>query len=129
MTLSGKGRRAKGAAFERDVANRFREVWPGAERNIAQTRTAAKEGGDVLGVPFHVECKKGRADIQAAMRQAMDDCDGSAPCVVVSCRDRAPEGVLVTMRWADWLAMASAAAQAEMPGDPIVVPVARKVSA
>lgn len=103
MPLSGAGRRAKGAAFEREVADSLRSLWLEARRNLSQTRSAAREGGDILDVaPYHVECKRGAATIQSAMRQAARDCGGNIP-VVISRQDRGES--LVTMRLDDWKAL------------------------
>ena len=109
MAISGAGRRAKGAAFEREIADALRRIWPDARRNLSQTRSAKQEGGDVLGVsPYHVECKRGVATIQSAMRQACADsqsataADGNVP-VVVSRQDRGQ--TLVTMLLDDWLTL------------------------
>ena len=109
MAISGAGRRAKGAAFEREVADALRRIWPDARRNLSQTRSAAQEGGDILDVgPYHVECKRGVATIQSAMRQACADsanataAQGNIP-VVVSRQDRGQ--TLVTMLLDDWLTL------------------------
>lgn len=56
----GKQNRARGQAFERTVAKELAKVWPEARRNLSQTRTAKKEGGDILGVPMYVEVKSGK---------------------------------------------------------------------
>lgn len=103
MPISGAGRRAKGAAYEREIADALRPIWPYARRNLSQTRSAAREGGDVIGVaPYHVECKRGAATIQSAMRQAARDCGAAVP-VVISRQDRGES--LVTMRLNDWKAL------------------------
>jgi hypothetical protein len=108
MTISGKGRRDKGASFEREVAEMLRPIWPAARRNLSQTRTAKVEGGDVQNThPFHIECKRGVATIQSAMRQAMRDCAESCAPVVVSRQDRGD--TLVTMLAADWMSLVAAA--------------------
>lgn len=99
---AGKLARAKGAQFERDVVNAFKAVWPEARRNLSQTRTARREGADVLGVPFWAELKCGkRIDLDEALAQAERDALGmtfatgsSAPlvaqlrCIVIAKRDR-----------------------------------------
>lgn len=109
MAISGAGRRAKGAAFEREIADALRRIWPDARRNLSQTRSAKQEGGDILDVaPYHVECKRGAATIQSAMRQACADSQGATAAqgnipVVVSRQDRGQ--TLVTMLLDDWLAL------------------------
>jgi len=108
MAISGKGRRNKGAAFEREVAEMLRPVWPAARRNLSQTRTAKVEGGDVQNThPFHIKCKRGAATIQSAMRQAARDCAESCAPVVASRQDRGD--TLVTMLASDWMALVAAA--------------------
>ena len=49
-------RRAKGHAFERQVAKDMREFYPEAKRGF-QTRGGGKEQADVIGTPFQLECK------------------------------------------------------------------------
>lgn len=79
----GRQNRARGQAFEREVAKLLRSLWPDAERNIAQARTARREGCDVEGTPWWVECKSGRGiDWRAALEQAERDTDGRR-CVVI----------------------------------------------
>lgn len=56
---NGRRSRAKGAQWERDVVNMLRAIYPGASRNLAQTRSAAREGPDILGTPFWCELKCG----------------------------------------------------------------------
>jgi hypothetical protein len=95
--------RKKGANYERWVAHRLAEVWPGAKRGY-QFR-GGDEQADVTGTPFHVEAKHRRnVSIQAAMQQAIDDSSGQWP-VVVS-RDNHGDD-LVTMRLDDWLTLAA----------------------
>jgi hypothetical protein len=130
---NGRRSRAKGHAFERWVVAELQRVGLPAERNIAQVRTAAREGCDVEGSEWWIECKVGAApDPRAAYAQASADrdrCDEERPVVVVWKRDRHEAmatcalgdisdggmwtGVvwtgawpLVTMRFADWLELA-----------------------
>ena len=85
MTTSRNGKRSrrKGAAWERDLATILRSVYPKAERCIAQSRTAKREGCDVEGTPFWIESKVGaRPDILGAVRQAQADTDGRSVLIV-----------------------------------------------
>jgi hypothetical protein len=103
VSLSGKGRRTKGAAFERYVAWLMRRIFPSAERTIAQTRSAKREGGDVLNCgPYHVEAKHGTATVYSAMRQAERDCAAGRTPIVVS-KPNGGREVYVTMRLDDFL--------------------------
>lgn len=109
-TASQNGRRSrtKGAVFEREVAAALRGIYPGAERCIAQSRTAAREGCDVEGTPFFIECKVGgRPNVLAAMRQARRD-RGQAdarPVLVVAQRTREP--ATVTMELEEFIEIVS----------------------
>lgn len=68
----GRYERRKGATFEREIANAFREVFPDARRGIGQSRSAG-EVPDVDGTPFWIECKRGKScSVHAAMAQAVN---------------------------------------------------------
>jgi hypothetical protein len=58
---NGKRSRSKGHAWERAVSDALRAIWPDARRNLSQTRSARREGPDILGVPqgLWIECKCG----------------------------------------------------------------------
>lgn len=92
--------RRKGASWERDLANRWREkLYPDARRGIGQARSGG-EVCDVESTPWWCELKVGqRPDILGAMRQAVKATDGRPPLVVVK-RDR--EEPLVCMRLEDF---------------------------
>lgn len=66
----GRQNRARGQAFERLVAKELAKVWPEARRNLSQTRTAKKEGGDILGTPHFWECKSGQWSLSADLAKA-----------------------------------------------------------
>jgi hypothetical protein len=128
---NGKRARRKGISFELEVVKALQGIGIAAERNIAQTRTAAREGCDVEGTPWWLELSCGAApDPRAKYAQAMRDWYGNAddlrPIVVVTKRDRCEpivtvaacelaawytgeamgrqmDGPLVTLRFADWL--------------------------
>jgi hypothetical protein len=98
-TASQNGRRSrmKGAAFERDVARLLLPLFPGAERCLAQTRTAKRGGCDVEGTPYWLELTCGAdADSRAEAKwaQACADTDGR-PVVVVVRPDRRQPWVLM----------------------------------
>lgn len=81
--------RRKGASFERELAARWRDsgLYPDARRNLSQSRSAAREGGDVLGTPWHVEAKhEARPAPIAALRQGMRDAGGKPVLVVTNVR-------------------------------------------
>lgn len=85
--MSGRRSRNKGAAYERELANRWSEngTFPEARRGIGQARSAS-EVSDVEGTKFWVEAKcKARPNPFRAMEQAEEATDGR-PCVVVACR-------------------------------------------
>lgn len=78
--------RTKGAAYERQIVHVLSAIWPAARRNLSQTRGARREGGDVLGTPYHVECKHKRAlSLDDALAQAEAD-SGGAPAIVIARR-------------------------------------------
>ena len=110
---NGKRSRAKGVAFERWVVRELQRIGLPAERNIAQSRTAAREGCDVEGSPWWIECKVGaNPSYEAAFLQAVGDQNTQAisarvrdvrPIVVVWRKDRheamATFGADETARW------------------------------
>lgn len=100
----GRNNRAKGAQFERDVAERLRAIFPGARRTIGQARTGA-EAPDVDGTPYWIECGMGaHVTAEKKLAQAIADemqQDTRRPPVAVT---RKPRGdAMVTMRWEDFL--------------------------
>lgn len=106
--------RRKGAAWERDLANRWKNsgLYPKARRGTGQARKDAHVP-DVDGTPWWVECKVGqRPNLLGALRQAEDARDAAAlndrghrPVLVVAKLDR--QGSMVLMRLADFEAMAA----------------------
>lgn len=107
MATRGKGARAKGANFERKVANDLTAL-TGVEfkRGLGQSRNGGKEAPDVYSDTFpwlHIECKNQKiCNIKAAMAQAVEDIGNSDNIPVVVSRDTGKE-TLVTMRWDDWV--------------------------
>jgi hypothetical protein len=128
---NGKRSRTKGHNFERWVVNQLQGIGIACERNIAQSRTAAREGCDVEGTDWWIECGCGSSvDPRAKYAQARSDwhlapASDIRPIVVVTKRDRMEplvttaaselcamyfepvgrqmDGPLVTLRFADWL--------------------------
>lgn len=87
----GASQRRKGHNYEREVARRFREIFPEAKRGY-QTRGGSAEQCDIEGVPFRLECKhhKGNPSIPAALKQA-EKKPGSLPALAVTKRTRGVE--------------------------------------
>jgi hypothetical protein len=100
--MSGAHSRRKGAAFERELVRRFREVMPDADiRRGLQYRTG-EEASDVEVPCFWVEAKHHhRTNVRAAMRQAIDACPPGRWPIAVCKDDRAAP--LVTMQLDDFL--------------------------
>jgi hypothetical protein len=88
---NAKRSRSKGAAWEREIATMLAPLWPQSDvrRNLSQSRSARREGGDVIGSPFHIEAKVGaHPNVEAALVQGERDAAGSAPVLVIAKRDR-----------------------------------------
>ena len=75
MASRGAGARAKGANFERWVANFISEYTPlTAQRGLAQTRGGGAEVSDVSVDYIHIEAKRHkRCNIKSALVQAIND--------------------------------------------------------
>jgi hypothetical protein len=70
--LSGRGRRAKGAGFEREIAHALADLFPHAKRGLGQAR-AGNEVPDVTGTDYWIECKRQKQpNIRRAYKQATD---------------------------------------------------------
>lgn len=92
--------RQKGASFERQMANYFRERGYDTHRGI-QYRSGQEEA-DVVGLRgVHLELKRvENLNLQKAMEQSIRDCkDGEKP-VVIHKKNRKP--IMVTMLLDDW---------------------------
>jgi len=101
----GKSQRTKGAAWEREVAIRFREAMPGAEiRRNLQSQGGAAVGNDLVVPMFGIECKAGKLpNPRAALDQAVRDaCKDLYPVAVIK-DDRKPP--FVAMRLDHFLEM------------------------
>lgn len=104
MASRGRGARAKGANFERELAKKIREqVDIAAERGLAQTRGGGTEVADVHMDHIHIEAKRHkRCNIKAALRQAISDSHSKDKLpVAITKDDRQP--ILVTMLFDDWV--------------------------
>lgn len=105
MASRGKGARAKGAQFERDIAKYFTENGIDAQRGLGQTRGGGEEIADVETEFIHIEAKRQkRCNIKAAMRQAIADTTKKSDIpVVITKDDRQP--ILVTLQLDDFMAI------------------------
>jgi len=80
MASRGRGARAKGFQFERDIAKELSDA-TGFEfkRGLGQTRGGGGEVPDVVPPPFigelvHIECKRQKScSVKGAMKQADED--------------------------------------------------------
>lgn len=93
--------RQKGAAGERELANKLKEY--GYETRRGQQYSGANGDADVVGLPgIHIECKRNeRLNVYDAMSQAKSDAqEGESP--VVMWRKNHCEW-LVTMTLEDWI--------------------------
>jgi hypothetical protein len=136
---NGRRSRTKGHNFERWVVDQLQGIGIACERNIAQSRTAAREGCDVEGTDWWIECGCGATvDPRAKYAQAWSDWHRAPvsdvrPIVVITKRDRMEplvtaaaselcamyfepvgrqmDGPLVTLRFADWLELVTPAQQ------------------
>ena len=107
--MGGAHSRRKGHNFERYVANKFKPYFPKARRGL-QYRDGM-ECPDVIGVPFHIECKRHkRVNIQRAFEQAVKETNGKPP-IVVSKDDGGEE--LITFYLDDFLWMLRMAGHGE----------------
>lgn len=91
MSLSGAGRRTKGAVFERSIVETFRLLYDTVRRGLPQTAGALE--ADVEGLPIHIECKKRSSwpNIGQALAQAARDCAKgmfARPYACVTAKDR-----------------------------------------
>jgi hypothetical protein len=104
MASRGRGARAKGANFERQLAKIISDATPvEARRGLAQTRGGGAEVSDVEMPLVHIEAKRHkRCNIKAALEQAINDCEANGKIPVAITKDDRKD-ILVTMRLDDWL--------------------------
>lgn len=103
--ITARGRREKGATFEREVAELHRPHFPEACRGIGQARSSF-EVADVDRVPWWMEAKSWkRPNIIAAFRQAiaaaLKNGKGLRPVVVTRMTGVRPDLVTITLE--HWL--------------------------
>lgn len=103
--MTGAGSRRKGHAFERAVAKLFREIYGEGVKRGFQTRGGGAEEPDVVGTPFHLECKVGKKHSpRAALAQAIRDAKpGMIPVAIVKDDRKEP---FVCLRLDDFLELA-----------------------
>lgn len=101
----GRLSRRKGAGWERELAKRWRDLYPDARRGIGQARSGG-DVPDVDGTPWWIEAKRRkRHDVRGAMRQAIDATDGRVPVVVCRWDGDSADDAIVCMRLEDWEAL------------------------
>lgn len=101
--------RNKGVLFERWVVKALQQVLPNARRGI-QYRDGGKEASDVIGTPFHLECKHGKQPSpRAALAQAKADAENGKLIACVIKDDR--RDPFVVMPFSDWIELVSDAAR------------------
>jgi len=97
----GKSQRTKGIGYEREIARRFRDVFPQAARNLTETQ-AGGQGVDLVNTGrLRIQCKRGRQYAPCVRIEEVSAGDGLP--VLVTKADRRPD--LVVMRLCDFLAM------------------------
>ncbi len=108
------GGRAKGKAYEREVAIAFRAVFPETKRTLTQQRDSG-EAPDIDAPGFWVEAKHHRrVTIRKAFDQAVDEAaraKSSAVPVAVTKDNRCES--LATLRLVDFVALLARLEQAE----------------
>ena len=83
--MTGAMSRRKGAAYERELVQRFREAMPGAEVKRGFQCRSGEEAADVECPVFWVESKRGRKpNVRGALKQASDAApEGRIPIAVI----------------------------------------------
>lgn len=108
---AGKLAVTKGKAFERSVVRILRDAGLDVRRNVSQSRSAKREGPDILGIPVWLElCHSKQADPRKKWDQALADQTYSHapsytwPIVVVWKRDGMRE-IQASATLGEWCAM------------------------
>lgn len=93
--------RQKGAAGERELANKLKEYGFACRRG--QQFSGASGDADVIGLDkIHIECKRAeRLNLSKAMSQSIRDCSNGNIPVVMHRKNR--EDWLVTMQLSQWV--------------------------
>lgn len=94
----GASQRTKGHNWEREVARRFREAWPGSNARRGLQYRDGSEAPDVIVSGLHIECKRGRQpNPRTALRQAQEAAaKGTIPIAIVK-DDRKPAYVVLLL--------------------------------
>jgi hypothetical protein len=83
----GKLSRRKGHQFERDIANKLKEIWPNARRHLENHEDDAKEGKDLLGTgdfKFQLKRLKRYAPINCIDELKVDRLLGDVPILITA---------------------------------------------
>lgn len=101
--MPGRHSRTKGHQYERELARRFRAIFPDARRGLQSRMGYQGEAVPDVDIPcFWVECKRGaRVKYRAAMAQAVRDCPKGKMPVTIIREDRSE--ATVTMLLEDFL--------------------------
>lgn len=93
----GRMSRAKGHAFEREIAVRMREIFPDARRKLENHRADAVEGVDIMFTGrYKIQCKRGRkyAPIGKIGEAKFDEILGDVPVLVTQGDRTTPMAVI-----------------------------------
>lgn len=103
MGLGGRAARAKGLTWEREIANRLKEIDPTARRNVEETQTASVDIKTELPLAIQAKCL---ARWSLTPHSIYDQARGGAldedhfPVGIVKINNKEP---LVIMSFEDWL--------------------------
>lgn len=98
---SGRAARRKGHQFERDIANKFKPLFPKARRAVEDS--VVNEGIDVANTePFAIQCKRFKGSVPMSKLEEVKRVDGRVP-ILVSKSDMEP--IKVTMYFDDFMKM------------------------
>lgn len=108
----GARERRKGAAGERELRAKLAELLPGYPWERSAPMQAGNEGhGDVDGHPMlHIECKRGKATPQSALKQALaENAKRLIPRILAVAITRQDRGAwMVSMRLEDFMELVRA---------------------
>lgn len=91
----GKMQRNKGANYERQIARRFKALFPNAERNLTETRTG--QGIDLTDTGnLQVQCKRHKKYVSISTYDEIPKVDGKIN-VLVTKADRLPDMVVLSL--------------------------------
>lgn len=110
----GMRERRKGAAGERELFARLRDLGINVERNLGQTRDGGSDSTPVPG--WSIECKRWgqRAHLSKAIEQAEKQAEGDGGIPVVMYRlDRGQWRALPVLSLEQWAAVQAVLAQGE----------------